>query len=108
MSCLIIVLKLLHILLKAFIYLKKCESQDVMSTFKSFLFFFFFSFSRGNCCLSGSLDNLSFSKGDIITVVDLKPIHVRAEMKDGEQTLGVVTIPLGYKGTVCKTLPCHS
>ncbi|XP_052605230.1 protein THEMIS3-like [Peromyscus californicus insignis] len=47
---------------------------------------------------SGSLDNLSFSKGDIITVVDLKLIHVRAEMKDGEQTLGVVTIPLGYKG----------
>ncbi|OBS70511.1 hypothetical protein A6R68_00950, partial [Neotoma lepida] len=35
-----------------------------------------------------SLDNLSFSKGDIITVVDLNPIHVRAEVKDGEQTLG--------------------
>ncbi|KAL6090778.1 hypothetical protein STEG23_035908, partial [Scotinomys teguina] len=55
---------------------------------------------------AGSLDNLSFSKGDIITVVDLKPIHVRAEVKDGEQTLGVVTIPLEYK--VLKTTPRKS
>ncbi|XP_051009643.1 protein THEMIS3-like [Acomys russatus] len=47
---------------------------------------------------SGSLDNLSFSKGDIITVVDLEPIGVRAEVKAGEQALGVVNIPLGYKG----------
>ncbi|XP_040608841.1 protein THEMIS3-like [Mesocricetus auratus] len=47
---------------------------------------------------SGSLDNLSFSKGDIITVVDLKPVHVRAEVKDGERVLGVVNIPLEYKG----------
>ncbi|KAL1771060.1 hypothetical protein HispidOSU_027528 [Sigmodon hispidus] len=47
---------------------------------------------------SGSLCNLSFSKGDIITVVDLKPVHVKAEVKDGERTLGVVNIPLEYKG----------
>ncbi|CAO2616744.1 Protein THEMIS3 [Lemmus lemmus] len=47
---------------------------------------------------SGSLAHLSFSKGDIITVTDLKPIHVRAEVKDGEQVLDVVNIPLEYKG----------
>ncbi|XP_050022177.1 protein THEMIS3-like [Alexandromys fortis] len=47
---------------------------------------------------SGSLAHLSFSKGDIITVTDLQPIHVRAEVKYGEQVLGVVNIPLEYKG----------
>ncbi|XP_073926429.1 protein THEMIS3-like [Castor canadensis] len=47
---------------------------------------------------SGSLQNLSFSKGDIITVIDLLPSHLRAEVNDGEQTLGMIDIPLGYKG----------
>ncbi|EDL38333.1 protein THEMIS3 [Mus musculus] len=47
---------------------------------------------------SGSLENLSFSKGDIITVVDLEPVFVRAELKDGDQVLDVVTIPLRYEG----------
>ncbi|XP_028618012.1 protein THEMIS3-like [Grammomys surdaster] len=47
---------------------------------------------------SGSLENLSFSKGDLITVVDLEPIHIRAEVKSGEQVLDVVNIPLGYEG----------
>lgn len=51
---------------------------------------------------------MSFSRGDIITVVDLKPIHVRAEVKDGEQVLGMVNIPLGYKGTVHKMFPSLS
>lgn len=35
-------------------------------------------------------------------MTDLQPIHVRAEVKDGEQVLGVVNIPLEYKGTVLK------
>ncbi|XP_032757616.1 protein THEMIS3-like [Rattus rattus] len=47
---------------------------------------------------SGSLENLSFSKGDVITVVDLEPILVRAEVKDGERVLDLVDIPLGYEG----------
>lgn len=41
-------------------------------------------------------------------MMDLQPIHVRAEVKDGEQVLGVVNIPLEYKGTVYKTLPFRS
>uniref|UniRef100_H0VYY3 CABIT domain-containing protein n=1 Tax=Cavia porcellus TaxID=10141 RepID=H0VYY3_CAVPO len=48
---------------------------------------------------SGSLNNLSFSNGDIMTVVDLIPSHIRAEVMDGEQHLGTVTIPVGYEGT---------
>uniref|UniRef100_A0A8C6WBP1 Thymocyte selection associated family member 3 n=2 Tax=Nannospalax galili TaxID=1026970 RepID=A0A8C6WBP1_NANGA len=47
---------------------------------------------------SGSLYNLSFSKGDVITVVALFPSHLRAELKDGEQALGMLSIPLEYEG----------
>lgn len=35
-----------------------------------------------------------------MTVVDLIPSHIRAEVMDGEQHLGTVTIPVGYEGTV--------
>jgi hypothetical protein len=41
-------------------------------------------------------------------VVDLEPVFVRAELKDGDQVLDVVTIPLRYEGTGYKVLPSGS
>lgn len=38
-------------------------------------------------------------------MVDLEPILVRAEVKDGERVLDLVDIPLGYEGTGYSTLP---
>lgn len=68
-----------------------------------------FLFPHGNYCLSGTHEDLSFSKGDVLTVVGLEPIHVRAEVKGGgEQVLDVINIPLGHEGTGCKMLPFGS
>ena len=61
-----------------------------------------------NYCLSVSHEDLSFSKGDIITVVGLEPIYVRAEVKGDERVLDVINIPLEYEGTGYKTLPFWS
>ncbi|XP_052049315.1 protein THEMIS3-like [Apodemus sylvaticus] len=52
--------------------------------------------TQGN--YSVSHEDLSFSKGDIITVVGLEPIYVRAEVKGDERVLDVINIPLEYEG----------